>query len=453
MVGAGGGGEEREKGECSLSPALSLSLSQKKKKKKEKKAPPPLTVRQPQLRPRVLVLRQLGPDQARHLGVPRQPLLPALDVAQQPLVLVELGVAVAEDVEVGRDLGLGLALDLARDADGVVAAVLQCFCFFVGIGVGESRERRREIKFSFSFSFLLNERKSALGSPAVAVAPPTHLLARPDERAKVPPVPVGEPARQQRLPLRRLLLRERLRVVGPGRDLRLHHLLRRALRARRPLLLGQRVPVRLVRRLLLVEGGDALDVVELEVLEGRHLGQARGGGRARAPAPAAAELHRLAVVVALVVGRDALALALGGVDPVAADQRAEGLAVGARGGAVGPFLAVLELVDVADAAVKLNFSSFSFWLVFCFFSPLATTSGPLEGKNKKEPPQTSLLPPPSPPPPLTTHPSSVNFIAPSANCCIFWLRSSVALSPFLMIASMSSSVSEAASDEKTISAP
>lgn len=52
-----------------------------------------------------------------------------------------------------------------------------------------------------------------------------------------------------------------------------------------------------------------------------------------------------------------------------------------------------------------------------------------------------------------THPSSVNFIAPSANCCIFWLRSSVALSPFLMIASMSSSVSDAASDEKTISAP
>ena len=342
----------------------------------------------------------------------------------------------------------------------------------------------------------------------------TYLFARPDKRPKVPPVPVGKPARQQRLPLRLLFFGKRLRVVRTGGDLSLHHLLRGALRARRALLLCERVLVRLVGGLLLVQGRDALDVVELEVLQGRHLREAGRGGGARAPAPAAAaELHRLAVVVALVVGRDALALALRRVDPVAADEGAEGLAVGARGGAVAAVLAVLELVDVADAAGGVFFLSFfwvfqsEFFFSFSFFgvgrsggeeglaSPSQALSPPARDRkaaagavaaaaatgtpqrarglllprrcrrrrHRRRRPFLPTLPPSLPPlrkkqKPLQrkkteTHPSSVNFIAPSANCCIFWLRSSVALSPFLMIASMSSSVSDAASDEKTISAP
>ena len=68
--------------------------------------------------------------------MPAQPVLPAHDVLQQPLALVELAAALAEDGEVGRDLGLGLAVDLGRDVDRVVAAVL--------VGCGSWREKRVE---------------------------------------------------------------------------------------------------------------------------------------------------------------------------------------------------------------------------------------------------------------------------------------------------------------------
>ena len=127
--------------------------------------------------------------------------------------------------------------------------------------------------------------------------------------------------------------------------------------------------MRLVGGFFFVELRDARDVVELEVLQLRHLGEARGGRGARAAASSATHLHRLAVVVALVVRRDALALALWGVDPVVADQRAEGLAVGARGAstvAAASLLAVLVLVDVTDAAV-VGILFLSFWVCFSSF--------------------------------------------------------------------------------------
>mmetsp|Transcript_22804 Transcript_22804/g.58024 ORF Transcript_22804/g.58024 Transcript_22804/m.58024 type:complete len:574 (+) Transcript_22804:400-2121(+) len=241
-----------------------------------------------ELLPRVLVPLQLHGHRVHDVRLALDLELAALNVLEHLLPVVELAEALPEHIAVLAHILLGLALNLGGDLRVMLAAVL---------------------------------------------------LARAHKRVEVLAAPVGEALLQQRRLLLLLLGRQRLRVVGHGRDRGLDLLLRRALVLERLLLLRQLVLVQLVRVVLVKQLRQAHGVKELEVQQLRHLGQARPGGALLLAALLVGPLVVLAVV------EQALALALGRVHPVVAHQRLE-----VNAGRL--VVLVLVVVDGLHAAVQ-----------------------------------------------------------------------------------------------------